>query len=276
MANIISSGATSVMYYSPPRKLKNSIASNASDGGAANFPAEAAGIPDNFATTESPKLKFLFSVQFFPRGSLALPDNGSTDMNSLIFALKRATRPNVSMTYQNVNMYNYRSQVLTKIEYGGTPATLAFYDDVTSRSLGIIVNYLNLISPISNQPITAASTLATDIDGSSSVGPLDPSSSSVPIAGSEYGPLEAIRVAHHSFDPNNPQNLISTFYDYLNPKIVNISLDELDMSTSDVSLVEFSFMYDAVNITLPQSQTFGSINPTTSVGNLTQVPSPQG
>jgi hypothetical protein len=267
MANIISSGATTVMYYSPPRKLKNSVASTASDGGAANFPAEAAGIPDNFATNESPKLKFLFTVQFFPRGTLRLPNNGSTSMDDLIFPLKRATRPNISMTYQNVNMYNYRTQVLTKIDYSGNPASLTFYDDVTSRSLGVVVNYLNQISPISVKQISDASSLATDTDGSASAGSLGGSNAT---AGAEYGPLEAIRVAHHSIDPDNPNNLISTYYDYLNPKISNINLDDLDMSDSNVSMVEFSFVYDAVNITMPNSQTLGSANPTATAGNLIQ------
>jgi hypothetical protein len=271
MANIISSGATAVMYYSPPRKLKNSVASNASDGGAANFPAEAADIPDNFATNESPKLKFLFTVQFFPRGSITLPDNGSTSMDTLIFPLKRATRPNISLTYQNINMYNYRTQVLTKIDYSGNPASIAFYDDVTNRSLGVVVNYLNYVSPISVQTISDAGSLASDPDASASVGSLGSSSAG---AGYEYGPLEAIRVAHHSIDPENPNNLISTYYDYLNPKIVTINLDELDMADSNVSMVEFSFMYDSVNITLPQSQTYGSINPTVTVGNLIQGQGP--
>lgn len=270
MANIITSGATGVMYYSPPRKLKNSVASNASDGGASNFPAEAAGIPDKFATTESPKLKFLFTVQFFPRGSLRLPDNGSTDMNTLIFPLKRATRPNISMTYQNINMYNYRTQVLTKIEYGGSPASITFYDDVTNRSLGVVVNYLTMISPISNQTINNASLLADDPDGSASVGSMEASTGST--SGDEYGPLQAIRVAHHSIDPTNPNNIITTYYDYLNPKIININLDELEMSASEVSMVEFSFVYDSVNIIMPTQQ--GSINPTVIVGDAVPTQGP--
>lgn len=251
MANIIKDGTTVRMYYSPPRKLKNSVGSSPEDGGDAVFPAEAAGIPDKFATTEHPKLKFLFSVQFFPRTedfALAGDDYGSTDMNHLIFPLRRATRPNISATYQNVNFYNYRTQIQTKIEYGTTPCTLAFYDDISNRALGIMLQYLNSVSPISNMTIDDAANLkglSFDQTGSASVGPLVNSA----------GPLAAIRIAHHSFNPENPQQLQSVYYDYINPKIITYTLDDLDMTTSDVTNVEMSFAYDAVNITIPDKVT---------------------
>lgn len=253
MANIIGR-AQKPSYYTPPRKLKNSVASSASDGGPSDFPAEAAGIPDKFATTEHPKLKFLFAVQFFPRSDLSLDEGsaGSTSMDEMEFALRRASRPNISGTYQNVNRYNYRTQVLTKIEYGTSPATLAFYDDNSNRALNFVVDYLSAISPVSSTEIEGAGSM--DAGTSDSVGALI----------NQYGPLAGIRVAHHSFDPSNVKKLQSVYYDYINPKIVSINLDELDMTTSDVTNVEISFLYDSVRITTGVSSggtvTVGDVN----------------
>ena len=52
--------------YVPHRTLKNSVASTAPFGqSGSDFSALKSDIPDNFATTESPKTKFLFTVQFF-------------------------------------------------------------------------------------------------------------------------------------------------------------------------------------------------------------------
>lgn len=253
MANIISSGQQSISYWTPTRKLKNSVASSGADG-SANFDAEAADIPDKFATTESPKLKFLFSVQFYPRSLSFSGGNGSTNMNELIYPLKRASRPNITMNYQPINQYNYRTAVLTKIEYNATPASLTFYDDTANRSLDLIVKYLKSISPIANRPLNAASSLGSDVDTDASVG----------TGHGIYGPLEAIRVAHHQFNPSDPTQLISTYYDYLNPKISQITLDDLDMTASEVSTVEFSFAYDSVNITEATSTGSSNADPNAS------------
>lgn len=263
MASIFNRNNPNVAYYSPPRKLKNSIASSATDGRGGDFPAESAGIPDKFATTESPKLKFLFAVQFFPRNEdFNMADNGSVNMDDLIFALKRASRPNIAGTYQPINMYNYRTQVLTKIEYGTTPATLVFYDDASNRALNIVVDYLTAISPISGKNIEDAATLG------------DSNSSSVGAIVNAFGPLAAIRVAHHSINPSDQNSIQSVYYDYINPKIISITLDDLDMTVSDVTNVEFSFTYDSVRIITPStnsSSNNSNINPSVTVGNTDDV-----
>jgi len=227
--------------FIPTRKLKNSVASQSPFGDPNNnFEALAADIPDAFATYEQPKLKFLFTVQFVPRDGLSLPLNNQseTDMDSMFYALKRATRPNPTITYQDINFYGFRTKVGTKTDYG--TVTLTFYDDVVNRTHSLVTQYLKLVSPIFNKTIDDADNLAGTLDNARSFGALN----------NKMGPFKYMRVTHYMLDNNDPASgqPKQVSYDYLNPKIVNVNFDELDMTQSDVSNIEITFVYDSVSI----------------------------
>lgn len=235
--------------YTPHRTLKNSVASSGINGGQNSFAAQASDIPDNFATNEQPKTKFLFTVQFFPRSGLKLQESGSDDMTLMRFALKKAGRPNPSFTYQDVNFYSFRTKVAVKLDYG--TVALSFYDDVVNNAHNIVSQYINYMSPIASLGKEQADLLAGGSDGARSIGAM---------VDNVLGPFQAMRVTHHMLDNNgsNPTIAKQVFYDYLNPKIVTVNLDELDMSASDVSMVDVTFVYDSVNITYSDA---GSYNP---------------
>lgn len=232
--------------YVPTRKLKNSVGS-ADDGDTLGFPALAADIPDRFATTEQPKLKFLFTVTFFPREeNMTLQETGVDNMDENMFGLKRATRPNPQITYQDVNFYNYRTKVATKLDYG--TVSLTFYDDVVHRAHSIFTTYLSTVSPIFSVNKDQIDLLGETDDNTSMA-----TGSSIGTLKKGAGPFKYMRVTHYMLNPvgNDPMDRTMpqmVHYDYINPKIVNFNLDDLDMSQSDVNTIEFVFVYDSVNV----------------------------
>jgi len=254
--------------FTPTRKLKNSIGS-ADTLDSQGFPALAADIPDRFATTEQPKLKFLFTVTFYPREeNMTLPETGVDNMDENSFALKRATRPNPQITYQDVNFYNYRTKIATKTDYG--TVSLTFYDDVVHRAHSIFTNYLTTVSPIFSVNKDQIDLLKeidddTGLIRGSSIGRLNKGA----------GPFKYMRVTHYMINPmgNDPMDRTMSqmvHYDYINPKIVNFNLDELDMSQSDVSSIEFVFNYDSVNVVYDNPLVASNNNSATSTSDNTQ------
>lgn len=181
-------------------------------------------IGDKFTTTESPKYKFNFYVKFNFRYN-APQEQGSDEVGSNLLAVKQASRLTPVINYQDVNYYGFRTKVATKVDF--SVVNLTFYDDCSGRSHLLFEKYMQAVSPITN--IDNANALKD----SQTIGPLSD--------GNELGLIETIEVNHFHKQGK-------TKYVYMNPKITNIMLDELDMSTSDVTLVTLSFAYDSFNI----------------------------
>lgn len=182
-------------------------------------------IPDDFARTEIPKFKFAFFVQFKFRQNA--PDHeGTNAWSTNRFAIRQAGRPTPVIEYQPANYYGYRTQVATKITFN--TFNISFYDDGNNRAHSLFYNYLQAISPITRYDN------ASMLDGKRTIGPID----------NRHGVLDHIIVYH------NHQG-VATEYKYLNPKITNVMLDELDMTTSEVATVNMTFNYDSVYITQP-------------------------
>ena len=232
-------------------------------------------ITDKFATSQRPKLKFQFTVTFKFRDPTILRDYSSgeeTLASDLTFALKQASRPNPTIVYQDVNHYNYRTKVATKVDFGTMMLTL--YDDVQNYAHNIYETYIKGVSPIANVSKERANNLISDGDGpknqtfnsegiingssekfyagSGSIGPLPPNS--------EAGIIENICIRHWFFsaterrgDENNAKvpEIQYVEYQFLNPKIVNMTLDELDMGASEASTIQMNFTYDSVFISSP-------------------------
>lgn len=252
------------------------------------------GIQDKFSTITRPKLKFNFTVTFKFRSPLFAGASGKnakgTMFDEVTFAMKQASRPNPTVVYQDINYYNYRTKVATKVDYGTLQLTL--YDDVENNAHDLFEIYLKAISPIANKNANSAGALndeshpsrnkdfnlggQTPLDGGTgSLGPL-------PIENNgEYGLLENITIRHWFFSqtekradegpptseaesagvasrtgsPNtlNPENIQFVEYQFLNPKLINMTFDELDMTQSDVNTVMANFNYDSVYINSPRS-----------------------
>ena len=247
-----------------------------------------AGVVDHFSQIKRPKLKFNFTASFKFREPILILGNKSDNSrmdDELTFALKQASRPNPTVVYQDVNYYNYRTKVATKVDYGALNLTL--YDDVENFGHDMYEQYLKAVSPIANirkeqvndkfavdqikgpqngafntqgTIIDTGTTITADtqdqIDGGTgSVGPLGNG------PGGEQGLIEYITLRHWFWsdierrgdESGDVPQIQYVEYQYLNPKIINMTLDELDMTQSDVSTIMMNFVYDSVFIDSPQS-----------------------
>ena len=186
---------------------------------------------DDFGGSDAPKQKFTYTVEFRFRSGLGI--KGSDVMEQMDFGVKTTTRPSPIVNYVDVNYYNFRTKVATRVDYGAI--TMTFYDDIKNKAHDIFEHYIKTISPIANLNREQASlldTLGQSPNGSASVGPLNTN---------RHGIIQSIRITHHTGDTK-------VHYDYLNPKITTMTLDDLDMTTSEASTITFNFNYDSVNI----------------------------
>ena len=201
----------------------------------------------------APKFKFLFVVQF----EFA---DGYTELNSLeaAFVVKYSTRPNVSVEYDEVNMYNYWTRVPKRITHD--PITMRFYDDNYNRAMILYNSCLKAMSPIANMEFNqkmedsgfmeqAAMDFSQLNQNQMHPGPIPTHNYA-----SSYGPKN---------NPNGRDNIIKRItlfhvyregklmnvYRFYNPRIISMELDELDMTqTGDGTEVTFQFAFDSMNI----------------------------
>lgn len=177
--------------------------------------------------------------------------------NGIELALKQATRPQPTVTYQDVNFYNYRTKIATKVDFG--TMTITFYDDIRNRAHDIFDLYLKNISPIANIPGNVnASSLG--IHALNNDDTFNPSSLGALSETDNEGLIRSITINHYlpidyskfsgftDFAEGTKLPFTIVQYVFLNPKIVNMALDDLDMSQNDTSAVTLTFVYDSVFI----------------------------
>lgn len=191
---------------------------------------------DEFAGHDGPKLKFNFTVSFDFREELVDLDTwaGNDDPFKIGFGVKQITRPNPNVSYEDVNYYNFITKVATKVDFG--VITITLYDDKRNRAHNIFSNYFSALSPITNFN-NADFAYRSGQRGAANIGALNNQS--------RDGLIRKIRVNHFYYTYGGDRVLS---YDFLNPKIQNVALDELDMTQSDVNTLTFSFIYDSFNI----------------------------
>jgi len=185
-------------------------------------------IQDRFAQNESPKLKFNFFIKFdFRSNSPPEQSLGGLNMASNYLAVKTAGRISPIINYKDVNYYGYRTKVATKTDF--SVINVSLYDDASQRSHSIIDAYMNAVSPLANAPSADA------VRGLSTIGALE--------NGSALGVIRKITIWHVAIGGNK-----KTQYQFYNPKITNIMADDLDMTASDVSLINMAFVYDGYEV----------------------------
>lgn len=221
----------------------------------------------------APKYKFLFVVQleFDPQFQSEILSR-STGIDPA-FVIKASTRPSVDFEYEDVNMYNFRTKVARKTTY--QPITMRFYDDDKNNAMQLYTTYLKLISPIANldaeinkfDPLdmydmagggmgfTSASgqkTTSISAGWSHTTGKSYPASLGVFGDNSTRNILRAIRIFHVY-----RQGRMMNVYNFYNPKITKMDLDDLDMASNDPTEVALTFSYDSMFI-IPGYRVFNS------------------
>jgi len=199
----------------------------------------------------APKYKFLFVVQFIPNAGYSGLGNalGPLDM---AFAVKKSSRPEWKETVEDVNFYNYRSKVATKTEF--SEMTMSFHDDILNMATGFYTAYMRASTPITNlydvsQDMLEELSMGFDDgvytkDDTYGITISDYASSKGLLANDEKTIFKEIRL-YHVYNSGNKV----TIYHFYNPRITNMSLDDLDMSVgSEGSELNLSFVYDHLHV----------------------------
>lgn len=184
-----------------------------------------------------PKLKFLWTVNFefredFPE-SFKRESGGTFSQLTNPLPIKAATRPNPTINYSDANFYGVRTKVATKTDFG--QATITMYDDVKNRAHDILELYLKAVSPSTGTPQGDA--LYYEPFTYSTIGALAEQS--------QLGLFTKINVRHYYISDAGYEYIN---YGYINPKIVNFTFDDLDMTVSEASTISLTFNFDTVTI----------------------------
>lgn len=116
----------------------------ANEGSLSRFPCQ----PSPYALDliqRAPRFKFMYMVdiKFTPAYQ---EYNGIA--SGLAFITKSSTRPQVDFEYEEVNMYNYRTDVIKRTLF--QPMTMRFIDDNTGTAMRFYELYMKSISPITS------------------------------------------------------------------------------------------------------------------------------
>lgn len=201
--------------------------------------------------SRAPKHKFLFVVSFvFNPGY----ETSATVANEMAFVVKKSTRPNIRFQTEDVNYYNFRSKYVTKAEF--EEMSMTFHDDMNNMAMMFYNIYRNAMSPITNMGSGQTGLLNPEHSGMS-FGGLGASSetqnlgidmnqyaaSTGPLLNNNTTILKAIRM-FHVYDGGRYMNVF-TFH---NPRVTEMTLDDVDMSDSAGNEVGVKFTYDSVYI----------------------------
>jgi len=215
----------------------------------------------------APKFKFLFILQITL--STAYQGGLGDSANRLAFVVKHSTRPNINVEHEDVNLYNFWTRVPKRTIY--EPITMRFYDDIQGQAHLFYTAYLESLSPISRRGIREAIRSTSGVDwlqansmnfnnidtlGSASISALEGGATSI---------ISEIRL-FHMYDYGKLMNV----YEFHNPKLLTMNLDELDMAESGGgSEIELSFGYDAMHIS-PSERVQDNIERVTNIsgGNV--------
>lgn len=194
------------------------------------------------------KFKFLFVVEI----------KFNTEYANLLgiepsFVVKTADRPAVTYEYEDINMYNFRTKVPKKAVF--TPISMSFHDDEQNRAVSFYNAMQRLMSPIANHltPSLYEQTgmdfrdIAVDATGKDSgaqgISTMDHAGMIGPLLGTNTSIIQSINLYHVYFGGAKVNE-----YVFRNPRILNMSLDGLDMSAEGATELKMEFAYDNVEI----------------------------
>lgn len=201
------------------------------------------------------KFKFLFVAQInFRKNYLNLVNIDPS------FIVKTADRPTIAYEYEDINCYNFRTKVAKRGTFN--PLKFTFYDDEQNTAVSFYNAMLRLMSPSTNNmsPLTVEQSgmdfgqleqTATGRDSGTQGIPTYSNGASIgPMLGSDVSIIESIDL-FHVYSGGQKVNQ----YRFINPRVVTLGLDELDMSSESVTELQLEFAYDTIEITNAVSMT---------------------
>jgi hypothetical protein len=220
----------------------------------------------------APKYKFLFVVQIeYTEGYQGLRDN------NIAFVVKTSSRPEVEYEMEDLNMYNFHTKVTKRTNYGNMDMT--FYDDDRNQAMLFYTAYMKAMSPVANMHFDQKIS-DTDVYGNSGMdfggmgqgkiypGPTPTNAYSASV-GSLNGPNTKTIIKQITLYHLYRQGRLMNIYKFYNPRITQLQLDELDMSSNDVSGVNIQFAYDGLFV-IPGYQVNPQVNKEYNLTELTR------
>ena len=195
------------------------------------------------------KFKFLFVVEFhFNPAYQKLVDV------SPAYVVKTADRPSIQYEYEDINMYNFHTKVAKRSSFA--PLTMSFYDDEQNHATAFYNAMMRLMSPVTN----VATSFFLEEDGmnfgdlkntqigrdaeTQGIAAYQHSASIGPMLGTNTSIIEAITL-HHVYMGGKRVNR----YTFHRPRVINMTLDQMDMTAGEVSELRLEFAYDSIEIT---------------------------
>lgn len=235
-----------------------------------------------------PKTKFLFKVKFSFQPAVrammsALGVDADELSRNLTFTVKQIDLPKIDFTYEEVNMYNFRTKVLKSIS--NRQISMSFYDDVANNAVSFVNIYMMLLMPITRMQQDPSPTsrpqdfgFSFSMDGMSR----DTSYRGVLANGARDAISEMVieqfyiernssassrqQVAEHMVKMNS--------YSFINPKLVQIDLSDQDHENGNsANVITTAFDFDALRINVREDAT-QSRSPSLPSGDMMNDVSP--
>lgn len=190
-------------------------------------------------------VEFVFNAPYTELGTLTFP-----------FVVKKSSRPGMKYQMEDVNYYNYMTKAITRAEFDDI--TLTFHDDQQNETMRFFNAYMRSTSPITNiatanelgeaeeigmdfgrrgQGIGASPGTTGQIESSpyaATTGPLNDGHKTV---------LSQINI-YHVYGNGNFMNTMV----FHKPRILQMSMNDLDMSASELGEITCVFNYDSIYI----------------------------
>lgn len=211
-----------------------------------------------------PKQRFLFQVEFIldPKVLPAVQSEVSElVLRKFGFFVKQIDRPKVEYTYEDVNMYNVRTRVLTRITH--QPLNMTLWDDARN-TVGEFLNlYRKSYTPSARQetrytgnPEETGFTFSKSILNSTE---RDFSTrSSLPNNAKNFLSQLIIKQIYSTHNTFSQSPFAMTEYTFFNPVIKTFDFDDINHETGESNGVTVSFDYDNLFI---EDYTVASIQP---------------
>jgi hypothetical protein len=216
----------------------------------------------------APKHRFLFKVEF--TFSPAYQKTGSDARKVFEYSVKQIDRPSITFDYEEVNFYNYRTQVLKRINY--QPLNMEFYDDQQNEVLSFFEEYRRAHSPISrmktlNTP-SSFSPQNLQEQGMNFTNPNDRNTGNYYAASSGHlayrddasGVQEMVYLEKLKIYQIFQHGMKTNVFTFINPKIQAFDLDDVNAEGGEGNVMRATFVYDSLTVDMVSTSQAGVKN----------------
>lgn len=211
----------------------------------------------------APRFKFMYVVDI--KFASSYIEFNNLFPSGLAFQTKSSTRPNVEFEYDEVNMYNFWTQIIKRTRFN--PVTMRFIDDHSGNAMRFYAAYMKAISPITNKKFIDSANGGGGNMFHEVVGGFENDSMNYQAAGGAVSPgTDVTRPAYSASVGalnDNQKNLLSvislyhignygdsvTAFHMYNPRISSLQPDDVDQAENgDGSEFTFEFTYDSLYV----------------------------